>query len=141
MVPLEPDRLAVVGPLARDLEEEPLPGVVGVRGAGGEAEAVVRVVTLEEVFDDCARFPEGEVRVGVVDGGEAAVGVEGEVGWGFDVGEGGCGDVVGEVELFEDDGDFAGVGAALAPDVDGFEGGGHLETGGFYFFCLLLVTG
>ncbi len=134
VVPLEPDRLAVIGALARDLEEEPLLGVVGVRGAGGEAEAVVRVVALDEVFDDGARFPEGEVGVGVVDGGEAAVGVAGEVVWGFDVGEGGCGYVVGEVEFFEQDGDFAGVGAALAPDVDGFEGCGHFEVGVFFFF-------
>lgn len=94
---------------------EPLLRVVGFRGAGGEAQAVVRVVALDEVFDDGAGLPEGDVCVRVVDGWEAAVGVDGDVGGGFDVGDGDRDYFVGQVEFFEEDVDFEGVGAVVTP--------------------------
>ena len=49
--------------------------LVGGRGVG---EGVGRVVGREQVLDDGAGFPEGDVGVvGVGDGGDAAVGVDG----------------------------------------------------------------
>lgn len=76
MVPLEPDGLAKVGALAGGLEVEPLAGVVEVGSARGEAELVLLVVGLGQVLEDGAGLPQGEVGVGVVDGGQAAVGVD-----------------------------------------------------------------
>lgn len=48
-------------------------------GGGGVGEGIGGVVGCEEVLDDGAGFPEGDVVwvVGVGDGGDAAVGVEG----------------------------------------------------------------
>lgn len=50
----------------------------------GVGELFICVVLLDEVLDDCAGLPEGEVCVGVVDGGIAAVGVDVGVGFAFD---------------------------------------------------------
>ena len=59
--------------------------MIGLWRSGRETEAVLRaVVALDEILEDGAGFPEGDVRVGVVDGGDAAVGVDGEVFGGFD---------------------------------------------------------
>ena len=121
MVSLEPEELPVVGALARDLEVEPLLRVVEVRRSGRETEAVLGVVALDEVLEDGPGLPEGDVRVGVVDGGDAAVGIDGEVFGGFDVREGDGVYLVGETEFPEQDGDFGWVGAKFTPDLDGLE--------------------
>jgi len=122
----EPTVLAVVRALPAGLEEEPLLGVVGLCRAGLEAQLALRVVALDEVLDDGARLPDGDAGVGVVDGWEPAVGVDGEVlglldvchrdGFGF----------VGDPELFEDHGDLGRVGAAFTPDFDRLELVGHV---------------
>ena len=101
MVSLEPHNLPVIRSLARDLEVEPLLRVVGLWRPGRETEAVLRVVALDEVLEDGAGFPEGDVRVGVVDGGDAAVGVDGEVGGRFAAREVDGVDLVGEAEFAE----------------------------------------
>ena len=46
-------------------------------GRGGVAERVGGIVGREQVLDDRAGFPEGNVGVWVGDGGDAAVGVDG----------------------------------------------------------------
>ena len=78
----EPGALAEVGSLAGGLEVQP-----GLRkvlvGRGGVGEGLRGVVGGEEVFDYGAGFPEGEVSVWVVDGGDAAVGVCGFEGFCF----------------------------------------------------------
>jgi hypothetical protein len=56
-------------------------------------------------------FGEGDACVGVLDGGGAAVGVEGQEGLLLDLGEGAEFGLVGEAELFEEEGDFPWVGA------------------------------
>lgn len=82
MKALEPGGLAVVGALAGDLEVEPLVQQV-LFGGAGVGEAVFFVVGLDEVLIDGARFPEGEFRVRVDDGGQAAVGVDFGGVWGL----------------------------------------------------------
>lgn len=72
VVVLEPGGLAVVGSLAGDLEVEPLVAEVLLREAG-VADGLVLVVGLDQVLVDGTGFPEGEARVGVGDGGDAAV--------------------------------------------------------------------
>lgn len=56
-------------------------------------------------------FGEGDAGVGVLDGGGAAIGVEGQVGLLLDLGEGAEFGLVGEAELFEEESDFPWVGA------------------------------
>lgn len=76
MVEDEPRSLAEIGSLTGSLEVQP--GLCEVLvGRRGVLEGRRGVVGGEEVFDDCARFPEREGGVGVFDGGDAAVGVEG----------------------------------------------------------------
>ena len=55
-----------------------------------------------------------------MDGWEAAVWVDGGVGWGFDFGEGEGDYFVGEVEFFHEDGGLGRVGTAFSPDFEGF---------------------
>lgn len=77
---LEPGALAVVGSLAGDLEVEPLVAEVLLREAG-VADGLALVVGLDQVLVNGTGFPEGEARVGVGDGGDAAVEVDlGDVG-------------------------------------------------------------
>ena len=121
MESLEPEQLPVVRALARDLEVQPLLGVVELGRSGCETQAVLRVVALDEVLEDGAGLPEGEVRVGVVDGGDAAVGVDGEVFGLFDVRQVNGVYLVGKAEFPEHDGDFGRVGANFPPDLDGLE--------------------
>lgn len=45
-------------------------------GSGGERELLLLVVSLDKVLDDGARLPEGEAGIGILDGGQAAVGVD-----------------------------------------------------------------
>lgn len=76
MVLVEPDSLAVVRALAGGLEEEPLAQMPFV-GLVGRAELVVLIVLVNDVLDNGARLPEDKVVVvGVLDGGDAAVGVD-----------------------------------------------------------------
>jgi hypothetical protein len=73
----EPSPLAEVRALARSLEVQPGLSEELV-GGGGVGEGVGGVVGREQVLDDGAGFPEGDVVVvGVGDGGDAAVGVDG----------------------------------------------------------------
>jgi len=122
----EPAVLAVVRTLPAGLEEEPLLGVVGLGRAGSETQLVRLVVALDEVLDDGAGLPEGDARVGVVDGGEPAVGVDGEVLGLLEVRQWDGFGLVGHPELFEDHGHLGRVGAAFTPDFDGFELVGHV---------------
>ena len=71
----KPRQLAVVGPLAGDLEVQPLVAEV-LFGGGGVADGLVLVVGFAEVLVDSAAFPKGEVMVGVGDGGDAAIRVD-----------------------------------------------------------------
>ena len=121
MVSLEPEQLPVVGALARDLEVEPLLRVVVLGRAGRETEAMLRVVAFDEVLENGAGLPEGDVRVGIMDGGDAAIGIDGEIFGLFDVREGDRVYLVGKAEFTEQDGDFGRVGADFTPDLDGLE--------------------
>ena len=74
---------------------------------------MTRVVDSQDVIDAREGFPAGDAGVGVVQGGDAAVGVDGCEGFAFDAGGRG-GEVpeldgVGDVEGLEQDGDFVGV--------------------------------
>lgn len=89
----EPRRLAKVRALPGHLEVQELLEVVLFRKAG-DAELVILVVRVDEVLQDGARLPQGDARVGVFDGGCAAVGVDVGVGRLLD-------GVVGDVALGE----------------------------------------
>ena len=67
----EPGGLAEVGALAGHLKMEPLLRMVFL-GEGGEGDFVFGVVLLHQIFDDGARFEDGNVCVGVADCGNAA---------------------------------------------------------------------
>ncbi len=75
-------RLALHGADARVEEEEPVVDFVGLARAGRVADFVVdAVVLLDEVLHDGAGFEEADraaVGEGVGEGGDAAVGVDGE---------------------------------------------------------------
>ena len=99
------------------------------------------VVRLEEVLENCAGFPEGEIGVGVVDGREAAVGVDGCVGGGFYGREGDGDGGEGKGEFVEEDDDLGGVDAAGSVEENGLEvgvggGGGHDGVLGWNCCCL-----
>lgn len=49
---------------------------VPLLGLGVERELVVLVVLFDEVLEDGARFPDGDARVWVLDGGDTAIGVD-----------------------------------------------------------------
>ena len=83
------------------------------------------VVALDEVQEDGAGFPDRDVGVWVDEGGDAAVGVHGEVFGGLDVGHFGGGEFIGDRELVEEHGDFGRIGAAVAVEEEGFDLGGH----------------
>ena len=117
----EPRRLPEIGRLAGRLEEQPLLGVPGLGRSRGKADLVVLVVGGDEVLENGAGFPEGEACVGVLDGGDPAVGVDGGVGGLLDVVPGDRDDFVREAELVEDYLDFRWVGPSLAIELDGFE--------------------
>ena len=120
---LEKYQLSVVGALSRCLEVEPLFGMIRLWGSGSKTQSVFRVVALDEILDDGTGLPQGDVGVGVVDGWEPTVGVDGEVFGLLDIGESDGDDFVRETEFFQHDGDFGGVGTALAPDFDRFDFG------------------
>ena len=80
----KPPTLSVVGTLPAGLEIQPLVAQMAlVQGVVGET--VLGVVHLGYVLVDGAGFPEGEPRVGVLDGGGAAVAVDVGEGLLFDV--------------------------------------------------------
>ena len=114
------DSLSEIRALARDLEVQPLLGEVGLFRALREADLVVLVVLLHEVLDDSARLEQRQVGVGVVDRGQAAVGVDGRVLRFLDVGEGDVLDLVGQPEFLEDHDHLDRVGPGLAVGLDGF---------------------
>lgn len=118
---LEPDRLSVVRALSRPLELEPLLRKIRLRRPRSETQAAFRVVALDQVFDNGTGLPQGDAGVGVVDGGQATVGVDGEVLGLLDFGELNIVELVREAELLQDDADFGRVGTALTPDFDGFD--------------------
>jgi hypothetical protein len=72
---------------------------------------VAHVVLLNEILDNGAGFPENEACVWVLDGGVAAVGVDGGEGGFFEGVELDGVDCVGNGEFFEDEDDFPGIGA------------------------------
>lgn len=91
----------------------------------------LRIILLDEVQDNGAALPQREPRVRVLDGGHAAVGVEGDEGRLLDVVEFEGDDFVGQAEFFEDDEDFVGVGArCLGGSVSGWCLGGLDKEGG-----------
>lgn len=123
----EPGLLSEVGALARHLEVQPLQ--LGVLGrAAGRVQLVVDVVLVDEVLQDGAglggkisgvtgrgeggtNFSQRDACVGVLDGGDSAVGVEADEGLFLQHGIAANLGLVGEAELFEENGDFAWVGA------------------------------
>lgn len=105
---LEEDGLAVVRTLAGHLEVEVLLKVP-LLGAGGDVELVLLVVGLDEVLGDGARLPQDNVVVvGVLDGGQTAVGVDLDESLGLRVGD--AVEVIGDAELFKDDDNLLRVG-------------------------------
>lgn len=118
---LEPGRLAVVRALAAGLEKQPLRREGGEVGARREADPVVGIVVAHEVLDDGAGFPQREVGVGIVDGGDAPVGIDGDIVGLLDLGERHLDDLVRKIQFGEDDGHARGIGAALAVDCDGLD--------------------
>ena len=88
---------------------EPAFLLVPLRGCGVR-EGIGRVISLEDVLDDCARLPEFDAGVWVLDGGDAAVGELGGEGRLLDFGEVHQNACVGDLEFGEDDGDFPWVG-------------------------------
>lgn len=88
---------------------EPALAVVLLRAAR-VAELVGRVIGVQEVLDDCAGLPDGEAGVGVLDGGHAAVGVDGDEGLLLHDREVEKLTVVWDAQLFHDDGNLPWVG-------------------------------
>lgn len=83
---------------------------------------MVFVVGLDQVLEDRAGFPEGDVGIWIVDGGDTTVRVGGDVWFRFDVGEFDEFFCVGEVEFFEDHDYAPGVWAGgMGVELDGFE--------------------
>jgi hypothetical protein len=119
----EPRCLSVVWALTAGLKEQPLPCELRFVGTGWETNSMVLVVALHEVFDNSAGFPQRKVGVGVMNGGDAAVGIDGQVRGFFDRREGNECDFVRDIELGEDNGYFGGVGTAFSPDFDRLERG------------------
>lgn len=70
---------------------------------------MVVIVFRDQVFDDGARFPERDARVGILDGREAAVGVDLRVLRLFDFVEWDVLAYARDVELGEEHADFGGV--------------------------------
>ena len=66
----KPGRLAKVWALARDLEDEPLQRLELFR-SGLEGKVALLVVRLDEILENCARLPQGDACVGVLDGWES----------------------------------------------------------------------
>jgi hypothetical protein len=103
------------------------------------SEFLPRVVDSQDVVNASEGFPARDTGVGVVERGDAAVGVDGCEGFAFDAG-GGRGEVpeldgVGYVEGLEQDGDFVGVWAGgVGVEGEGLEGGGRH----FLWFAILV---
>ena len=127
----EPYRLAVVRALSAGLEEQPLLGEVRVVGSRCKRKLAGGVVGLGEVLEDGAGLPQREVSVGVVDGGHAAVGVDGEEGGLLQLGELRVDQLIRDGELFAEHAHFGRVGTMFAVDGDGLEGGGCGRHAGF----------
>jgi len=94
---------------------------------------VLLVLLLDEVEDDGTRLPEGEVGVGVLDGWQAAVWVDGEIRWFLDVFPWDPNCLVRKAEFLKENLDLGRVRATSAPEFDGFElgGGAHSRSGGY----------
>lgn len=95
----EPGCLAVVRPLAGSLEKQPLLRVVPFRRVAGKADLVVRIVLFDEVQQDGTGLSQRDVCVGVLDGRQRAVRINGHVLGLLDVAEGGCYDLMGDAEF------------------------------------------
>lgn len=54
---------------------------------GGGRDLVLGIVLADEILDDGARFPEGDARVRVLEGGEPPVGVDRDEGLVLDLGD------------------------------------------------------
>lgn len=104
------------------LEIQPLLCQPRLIAVGLKAQSALRVVLLDQVFDDGARFPEGKVGVGVVDGGHATIGVDsGELGT-LNIGEADFFDLVGKAELLDQHAHFCRIGSSSAVENDWFDG-------------------
>lgn len=110
---LEPGCLAKIGTLAGDLEVKVLFTVV-LLGERSVCERIGRIVTINQVLDDGARFPESDASVGIIDGWNAAIGIFIGEWFGLDIflhiKELG---LVWHFKLFKNDGNLPGVGSAL----------------------------
>ena len=119
---LEPDQLSIVWTLSRYLEVEPLLRMIRLWCSGSKTQPVLRVVALDEILDNGTGLPESDVRIGVVDGWQATVGIDGEVLRGFDMLElDSRVNVVRKAEFLEDYGDFGRIGTTLTPNLDGLD--------------------
>lgn len=137
----KPDCLAVVWALAGDLlmsvyglrgnqlhfvsylEGEPLLCEIVFFGPLCEADLVFRVVFFGDVLEDRARLPQREVVVWIVDGGHATIGVDLQEIRLLDIRKLDILKVVWEREFLGDHAHFRRVGAVLAVDLDGLDGG------------------
>ena len=72
----KPHGLTEVGALAGHLVVEPLFGIEVFGGTGSEADGVLLIVCLDQVLHDGTRLPQVDASVGVLDGGDTAVGVD-----------------------------------------------------------------
>lgn len=61
------------------MEVEPLLAVVRLYRSGRKAELVTGIIFLNEIFNDGARLPQGDVSIWVVDRREPAVGINGNI--------------------------------------------------------------
>ena len=107
--PQEPRSLSIVGTLPTDLQCHPALLQVQL-GPTRVAEAVFPIVCVEQVINARRGLPDGDARVRVLDGGDAAVWVNGGVRFLLHGGEVQQRGLVGHPKLLEDDGDFGGVG-------------------------------
>jgi hypothetical protein len=113
--------------LAGGLEVQPLFLVIFL-GEGVQRQLVFLIVGIDQILNDCAGFPEGDIGIWIDYGGYTAIGVQFLV-WRFlEVGHVHENLFVWQVELLEDDGDLPGIGAArMTVESNGLDGR-HFEA-------------
>lgn len=124
----EPHSLAEVRALAGHLEMKPLFGGVVVRGALRETDGMLLVICFDQVLENGARFPDGDSGVGVFDGGNATVDVDGFERRLLHVRELEELGLVRKIEFVEEHHHLPRVGASgMVVEDDGFEGAHDVE--------------
>lgn len=113
--------------LAGGLEVQPLSQVIFL-GEGVQRQLVFLIVGIDQILNDCASFPEGDIGIWIDDGGYTAIGVQFLV-WRFlEVGHVHENFLVRQIELLEDDGDLPRIGAGrMTVESNGIDGR-HFEA-------------